>query len=245
MLVPSRRTRLRVLAATPLLLASLTACGGGGVSNDEFLSKMREGLTAMDTAHTTMSMEGQAFEMTAEGDIDYTQDPVSMDMKIKNSGASGDVVTDVRLIDGIMYMSSPDSTGGKFYRLDPKDPNNPLAGQGDISEQMDPAKAVDRFSKGLEKVELEGTEQVNGVEADHYVLTLDPGKISGLPTADGVQLPEKLACHVWLDDKNRTVKVEINLGETLGTTEMTSGDFDAPVKIEVPSADQILSPEAQ
>lgn len=74
-----------------------------------------------------------------------------------------------------------------------------------------------------------GTEQVDGVTAEHYELTVDPAAaLAGVTLPDGVatMLPDSLDVDVWLDAQDRPVKVSAEPGLELRFTDW--GGVSAP-----------------
>ncbi|WP_408896290.1 hypothetical protein ACJ5H2_15385 [Nocardioides sp. R1-1] len=82
------------------------------------------------------------------------------------------------------------------------------------------ARAVEGLAlpEGLVHV---GSEQVDGVAAEHYETTLDPAAaLAGIALPDGVAtlLPDSLDVDVWLDEQDRPVKVRADPGLELRFT---------------------------
>ncbi|GAB2858778.1 LppX_LprAFG lipoprotein [Nocardioides pacificus] len=268
--------RAAIAAATPLLLVTLTSCGsddaddtantsastsesdgagaapvadvaeGEEVDPAEFADEIASGLDDVTTAHLTMTMEGGTMEMTAEGDVDYTETPPAMAMTMSNS-AMGEEEMDIRLVDGTIYASVPGMTNGKFIALDSDDPNNPM-GQL-FTEQLDPRKTMEGLTEGIEKVVFVGEEDVDGESLRHYTMTLDPEALkelggdmmgqmgTGQPKVD---LPEEMTYDIWLDDESRTRVTEMDLGEANGSVTVEMDAWGEPVSIEAPPEDEIV-----
>ena len=218
---------------------------GDTVDPAKFVSTVEDGVENSTTAHLVMDISaGSAGKITAEGDLDYTTTPPSMamTMTLPTAGA-GDM--DVRMVDGVMYLSMGQLTQGKFWKIDPSDPNSPLASMGldKMMDQMDPAKALSLMKDGISKVTYVGAE--DGL--DHYELTIDMKKMlasmgGDLPQAAQSQLPDSVTYDLWLDEQNRFTKMSMDnlpMGGTDGSMEMTVSDWGKDVDIEAPPADQI------
>ena len=252
-----------------LALGGLTACGGDdttatdtsgssgqvALSSDlsagdevdpaEFVKTVEDGISSSTTAHLTMDVTaGSSGEFTAEGDVDYTSTPpsVAMTMTLPVGGA-GEM--DVRMVDGVMYLSMGRLTQDKFWKIDPSDPNGPLASMGldKMMDQLDPAKALGLMQDGISRVTYVGDE--DGL--DHYQLTVDVQKMmdamgGDLPEAAQSQLPDSVTYDLWLDDQNRFTKMSMDdlpMGGTDASMEMTVSDWGKDVTIEAPPADQV------
>ncbi|MCW2774284.1 MAG: hypothetical protein JWN91_2610 [Nocardioides sp.] len=259
----SVRRGLAALAVTPVLLTGLVACGGGddggsaatdpvassgssessapadggleagdSVEPADFADRMAEGFASMTTAHATMSGD-LGSQMHGEGDVDYGGDSPSSAMTVSGMMGAGD--TDVRLIDGVMYMNLGQLSKGKFWKIDLNDPNSPF---GSLGSQLDVKSSVELLEKGMTSVEYVGAE--DGL--DHFTATVDPSVLleaMGPEASSGAStLPKSLDYDIWLDEDNRVNKLSFTLGK-LGTLEMTLSDFGKDVTIEAPPADQV------
>ena len=270
-LITLRRT-LAATAVAPLLATGLVACGddpgtsasgqtgqvalssdlseGDTVEPAEFVKTVEDGITSSTTAHMTMDITaGAAGKVTAEGDVDYTSTPPSMAMTMAlpamPGGGDGAGEMDVRMVDGVMYLSMGQLTQGKFWKIDPSDPNGPLASMGmdKMMDQLDPAKALEQMQDGISKVTYVGAE--DGL--DHYELTIDMKKMmesmgGNLPSEVQSQLPDSVTYDLWLDDQNRFTKMSMDdlpMGGTDASMQMTVSDWGKDVTIEAPPADQV------
>ncbi|CAI9419231.1 LppX_LprAFG lipoprotein [Nocardioides sp. T2.26MG-1] len=267
------RRNLAALAVAPLLLTGLAACGDGGettakdpaaeslagaavltglktgdeVDPDEFIGIVVDGMEASTTAHMTMTTTmGQLGEMTAEGDVDYTADPVAMAMTLAmpTSMPMGDQPADLRFVDGVFYMSMGELTGGKFWKLDPADSSSPLGDLGPMLDQMDPTAMMQRLEPAIDSVTYAGEEDVDGRSLDHYELTVDAaalGKAMNAPKGALGQLPDSVSYDLWLDEEHRMVQttMELPIQGMTASVEMTVEDWGKDVSIEAPPAGQI------
>jgi LppX_LprAFG lipoprotein len=262
--------RAATATLTVLALGGLAACGGDSSPSDdsaadatsqvagapdgveegdevdaaEFVRMVTDGLEASTTAHIAMTMSlGSAGEMSAEGDIDYTTTPPQMAMTMSSPMGGGDI--DIRLVDGIMYLSLGELTQGKFIEFDPADAKGPLAGLGmeGMLDQLDPGKALANMEDGISKVVFVGEE--DGL--DHYELTVDMQKMidqlgGDLPPAAESQVPDSVSYDLWLDDEGRFTRLSIDelpVGGATGSMEMTVSGWGEDVDIEAPAADEI------
>lgn len=269
-----RSRRLVAAVAAPLLVVSLAACGSdkGGdktsasgdsssASQDEpstpdlkageeidpadFLAQVKSGVEGATTSTTSMKMSISGMEISMEGQVDYTTDPPEMAITM-SMPMLGEDPMDMRIVDGFAYMNMGALTDNKFVKSALDDPNGALGDMTGLSDSMDPAKSLENFSAGFDKVVYVGQESVDGVDASHYQLTVDTTKIGsalselGATGADpsSLGLPETLTYDVWLDSDSRMTKSVIELGD-LGSMEMTASNWGEPVDIQAPSADQI------
>jgi hypothetical protein len=203
---------------------------GGEVSTADFVARIQHGIANTKYAHVSFSMGGAAGGMDGEGDTDYTVTPANMRMTMSVSGQD----MNIQLVDNDMYLESPQAPG-KYLEYDLTDPSNPLGSQ--MSGQLDPAASMAKFAEAVSSVTSIGEEDLNGDSADHYLMTIDTSKLATASPAAG--LPADLKAVVCLDGEDRMVKSSIDLGEA--TYDATMGDFDKPVDISAPSADQVIT----
>lgn len=150
------------------------------------------------------------------------------------------------LVDGVMYIKG-DGLGapaGKYLKLDTNkvDSNDPLSS---LVQLGDPEMAV-KVLDNPKKFELIGTEDVEGVEANHYQITMDGKKYAenaGMPQL-ATYLPAELVFDMWVDAENRPVKMvqELEVQGQKSTTETLYFDYGADVSIEAPADSETVTP---
>jgi hypothetical protein len=268
-----RSRRLVAAVAAPLLVVSLAACGsdkggdktsaagdssassekpstpdlkaGEEIDPADFLAQVKSGVEGATTSTTSMKMSISGMEITMEGQVDYTADPPEMAITM-SMPMLGEDPMDMRIVDGFAYMNMGALTDNKFVKSSLDDPNGALGDMTGLTDSMDPAKSLENFSAGFDKVVYVGPESVDGVDAGHYQLTVDTTKIGSALSELGATgtdpsslgLPDTLTYDVWLDSESRMTKSVIELGD-LGSMEMTASNWGEPVDIQAPSADQI------
>ena len=215
-------------------LAELTA--------DDFYQSVMAALREAETFTftTTSDTAGQAQEMA--GEARFGDDGV--EMKATGSGAQA---MEMILVDKAMYMKSPSfGTGDKWLKIDLSDPNSLF---GMIGKATDP-EVMFKAMESPKKLELVGSEDVDGVETNHYRITLDPAQYleaMEFPAAMADMLPKELVTDMWVDADNlprkftQTVEVKAPGGgaPTKSTTEGTYADFGTDVEIEAPPASEV------
>lgn len=208
---------------------------GEQVDTQEFLDRLAAAAQDLTTAQTSMKMTTAGTAMTAEGSMDYTTTPPSMSMTMTMDALGGGPM-EIRMVDGVVYMNMGALTQGKFWKLDPKDENSPLGDLGDLTDSMDPTKALENYEGGFDSVVYVGDEEVDGETLAHYSVTIDSAKLAESATAG---LPKTLTYDLWLDDQDRTRKAQMDMG-TSGSMTMEVFGYGDPVTIEAPPADQIV-----
>ena len=179
---------------------------------------------------------------TMEGQARFGDDGV--EMKASSTGAQA---MEMILLDQAMYLKSPDlGTGDKWLKVDLSDPNSLF---GMIGKATDP-EVMFKAMEAPKKLELVGTEEVDGVETNHYRITMDPAKYIAameFPPAMADMMPEELVTEMWVDGDDlprkfsQTLEVPAVAGgkPTSTTSEGTYSDFGTDVEIEAPPADQV------
>jgi hypothetical protein len=146
-------------------------------------------------------------------------------------------------------LSPAVNPGDKPWLLISSTSSNPAVRQLAASlESITQSSDLDQYAAFAEAatVEVVGAGEVDGVAKTHYVLTVDvlqlpndtPGR-QDLLSAGVVRVPVEL----WVDADGRPVKASQELtvqGQDV-TTVVTLGDFDEPVTITAPPADQVAT----
>ena len=263
--------RTTATAAATALLLSLTACGGDSdepgaesspdassgsseesspadqpaegeeVEPSEFAADMKSGLEESTTARMTMDMDAGGGGLRAEGDVDYTTDPMSMAITLENP-MMGAQQMDLRLVDGVMYVHMGEMTNGKFVSYDLSDTANlPPAMQG-LQDQMDPLASFDGFEKALTSVTFEGTEDVGGEQLGHYEAVVDTSKMKsfqGVPPEAG--MPKEISYDLWFDEEFRARRMSTTIDAgTPVKLDVELSDWGSPVDIEAPPESQVV-----
>jgi hypothetical protein len=217
--------------------ASLTELSAG-----EFYPAVMDAMREAETFsfETTSDSAGQAQTMT--GQARFGGDGV--EMKASGSGAQS---MEMILIDQAMYMKSPElGMGDKWLKIDLSDPSSLF---GMIGKATDP-EVMFKAMEAPKKLELVGTEDVDGVEANHYRITLDPTqylKAMEFPAAMADMMPDELVTEMWVDAENlprkftQTMEIPAAGGAkpTTTTTEGSYSDFGTDVEIEAPPSSEV------
>ena len=189
--------------------------------------------TTSGSAGQTQAMAGQARFSDA-----------GVEMKAASTGAQA---MEMILVGQAMYMKSPDlGAGDKWLKIDLSDPDSIF---GMIGKATDP-EVMFKAMEAPKKLELVGSEDVDGVETNHYRITLDPAQYldaMDFPAAMADMLPKEMVTEMWVDADNlprkfaQTMEVPAVGGgqATSSTTEGTYSDFGADVEIEEPPASEV------
>lgn len=259
--------RLAVAAALPLLVSGVAACGGsdepsmgeaasespaGEESPSEdgaeegpeegqeiepasFAEDVAEGLDSVSTARMTMEVTGQG-DMTMEGDVDYTTKPPSFAATMSSATTGTPEGMEVIMVDGMLYLTHP-AAKGKFIEIDLDDPSGPMAGMGELSEQMDLRQSMKTFTEAVTKVTYVGEEEVDGEELERYEITMDPSKAKSMQNVPAGTEP--VTYDAWFDDDKVMRQMAVDMPGGSGTMSMKLSDLGKDVEIEAPPANKI------
>lgn len=253
-----RRSATAGVAA--LALAGLVACGSGkagssggsggsGTSTDDLskgdkvtksqVSDIMTKAMDFDTAHMTMSTKaaasGQSVTMNGQGDIQAK--PVAEHMTMKMSGPMK-INAEIIFVDSTIYMKGMMGDGWVKMTAD----QLAKTGGANLSSMTNPLEMVKKMSSSVKSATYEGSEKVDGEDADHYKLTVDSAALtSALGTSSGdvtSGLPKTIDEDIWVDGDDHLRKSQIKMG-TLGTTDVTLSDYGKKVDIKAPPANQV------
>ena len=192
------------------------------------------------TFETVSGSAGQS--QTMSGQARFSD--AGMEMKASSSGAQA---MEMILVGKAMYMKSADlGTGDKWVKIDLSDPNSLF---GMIGKATDP-EVMFKAMESPKKLELIGTEDVDGVSTNHYRITMDPTRYleaMDFPAAMADMMPKELVTEMWVDGDDlprkfaQTIEIPGAGGgaATSSTTEGTYSDFGTDVEIEAPPADEV------
>ncbi|GAB2768593.1 hypothetical protein GCM10027020_22000 [Nocardioides salsibiostraticola] len=206
---------------------------GEQVDANEFLALFRDSFEQATTATIALKTGGQ-FAVQGTGAIDFTQDPLAMQMSMDIPNAPGPL--ELILLDGVMYQGQG-QPNGKFFAFDLSDPSSPFG--KDFTDQLDPRASMDTFEEGLESVTFVG--EKNGLRT--FALVVDSAALLEGAGADaeagaGV-LPDTIEYEMSLDEDGFFRAFTADLGAETGTFEASYDNWGEPVSIKAPKESQI------
>jgi hypothetical protein len=230
--------------STPTETGSPAATGdrqGRVVDPAAFVEKLKTAAKAITTARFTMSMDLSGQTVDAKGALDMTGDKPAMELSMDLTGMG--TPTDMRLVDGVMYIQDPTSGGGRYLKMDLSDPNGPLAGMGDALTNYDPQSMIGQISPdAFRKVTDLGADSVGGQQLEHYRVVLDThaatSMFKNLPST--ASLPKTMTYDMWLDGQSRMAKFKMLMKNVTQVT-ATYSDYGADVHITAPAPADVVS----
>lgn len=212
------------------------------LSAADFYPTVMAALREAETFNFTTVTETMGQPATLTGQARFGDD--GAEMKATSTGAQA---MDVILLDQVMYMKSPEmGTGDKYLRLDLSDPDSLF---GMLGKATDP-EVMFQALQTPKKLELVGSEEVDGVATNHYRVTIDPAdyfKAMEFPGAMAEFMPKEMVTEMWVDGDNLPRKFSTTTETPMpqggkpvsSSTEGTYSDFGVEVEIEAPPADEI------
>ena len=272
---PSLARRLGAASLLTTLVLTSASCGGdddttatddtGSETTDdstdeetEEASGDLEELTAVEFYPAVMAAlqeaESMGFGITSSGGdaatemsgvMEYEDDGISME-----ASSTGAQAMEMVMLDKVLYIAGgglPLPEGKKWFKVDMTDPDS-LFGQ--LGKSTDP-NLMFKAMEAPKEFELLGTEEVDGVETNHYNVVMDTASYADaldLPAEVAKFLPKEIGIEMWVDADNQPRKFHQELevpsmsggGEpTLSTTEGTYYDFGTEVDVEAPPAAEV------
>ena len=248
-----------IVAALPLALSSLAACGSSSsqatatdpqagpastvaktVGKAQFLALVKAAGEKITTARVSMTMDMSGQTMPVKGVIDMTGDSPAMQMTIQVAGMGAP--TEMRLVDKAIYVQMPGG-GGKFYKIDLTDPNGPMGSLGgDALDNLDPGSLTSTMSsKTLKKVTDRGVSTVDGQQLHHYAVLMDLSALAHLPNLPStVAMPKTATYDVWLDDHGRFARFQMLMKNTMKLS-ATYSDYGTAAHVVAPPASAVAA----
>ena len=259
-----------VVAVVPLALGSLAACGNDSTTAADpqapsssagapsssttpdaadgahkvdpaaFVGRLKTAAAALTTARFAMMMDMSGQSIQANGALDMTGDQPAMQISMDLTGMG--TLTDMRIVDGVMYIQDPTSGSGKYLKMDLGDPNGPLGNMGDALDSYNPGQMISKMSpRAFRSVTDLGSETVGGRQLEHYRVVVDVGAASqvfkNLPSR--ASLPKTMTYDMWLDSENRMARFKMLMKKVTQVTASYS-DYGADVHITAPPASQVM-----
>lgn len=216
-----------------------SAASSEDLTTENFAQRITAATIEAGSYSLDMTTDAAGASSTISADVELVDSTTNMAMTMDAQG----VAMEIRIVDAIFYMNLGDLSGGKFVKVDPADPSNPLAGQFDgLESQLDPTKSLEGFEGAFTSVEKVGEPvDVDGVQAQQYTVVVDTTKISG-PLADqaeaaGSALPPELTYEYWIDAQDRMVRTTSEVSGA--TVDMTFSGWGEDFGITAPGDDEI------
>lgn len=209
--------------------------------------RLQSAANSLHSAHLTMRVEAGA-TINANGDEQLSNGKASALDLTEQLPSFGTI--EIVMVNQKTYARLPESqrTSGKPWVLVRPGSSNPVVsamGQTlQASDQFTQVGALGTFVNSTKNLRFAGIDTIDGATVGHYHLTIDvdnlPDDFPEKQTLETVGL-HSLPIDAWVDTSGRSRKVTENLsvaGQKISVV-VTLGNFDAPVHITAPPANEV------
>lgn len=215
------------------------------LSAEELYPAVTAALMEAETMGFSVTTTGGTAAMELTGQLRYREDGIEM-----SAGTTGAQAFEMVMLDKTLFIAGagmPLPDGKKWLKVDLSDPNS-LFGQ--LGKSTDPS-AMFKAMEAPKKFELIGTEDVDGVETNRYLVVMETANYAEAMELQPEMLqamPKEIAVEMWIDADNqpRKFRQELELPDPSGsgqktktTTEGTYFDFGGDVDIAAPPAAEV------
>jgi hypothetical protein len=211
---------------------------------DEFYPAVMAAMQEAESMAFSITTSSGAASNEISGVMEYEDDGIAM-----QASSTGAQPMEMLMLDKILYISGagmPLPDGKKWLKVDMNDPDS-LFGQ--IGKSTDPSLMF-KAMEAPKEFELLGTEEVDGVETNHYNVVMDTASYAealDLPAEMSEFMPKEIGMEMWVDGDNQPRKFfqELEIPgisggtPTKSTTEGTYSDFGTDVDVEAPPAAEV------
>ncbi|HPU12619.1 MAG TPA: hypothetical protein PLQ19_02360 [Aeromicrobium sp.] len=254
-----------VALVAAVMLVGLSACGGSAdsagseakakdaetvaapakddpLTKENFVERLSAAQLKAKSAQMKMTTSAGGSDMTMNGVVGIDEDVTKSKTKLTLDMGTGKM--EVRMVDGMMYLSMGELTGNKFIKIDLNDPKDPLRDQyGSLADQADPEAQLKVFRDALVKFDNQGKDggQIDGVDTTRIVMVLDTSKVlkgKGDEATKALgQMPKELEYVIYVgpDDLMRRMTMTVAKSDTT----IDWSNWGEPVDVKAPSKDQI------
>jgi LppX_LprAFG lipoprotein len=233
--------------------ASSDSVGTGNIVGDltlaSFSSSTSEAQAKAQSAHLEMKMRmqgmpGRPITMSGDMSVGTSLADTAFDITMAIPGLGQDM--SMILVDGVMYISAGQASGGKYFSLDLTDKSSPFGSMyRQIFEQANPASITQGLEGAITDLEAVGNEEIDGTTTTQYRVTVDTQKAlakilgkNALPEGSLGAMPPTLTYDIWVgDDDNLPRRIESDM---MGmSAQMNLSDWGKPVDIQAPPPSQV------
>jgi hypothetical protein len=215
------------------------------LSADEFYPAVMAAMQEAESMAFTITTTGGPATTEMTGVMEYGDDGIEM-----QASSTGAQAMEMVMLDKVLYIAGagmPLPDGKKWFKVDLSDPNS-LFGQ--LGKATDPSLMF-KAMQAPKEFELLGTEEVDGVETNHYNVVMETAAYAeamDLPAEMSQFMPEEIGMEMWVDgdDRPRRFRQELEVPDMTGsgkptksTTEGTYYDFGTDVEVEAPPAAEV------
>jgi hypothetical protein len=232
------------------VVATGAACSEGGPSISAGLIARAAASTGhQESTHFVLTMDVAGESIEATGAMNAADGSLVMQLEIPGKGS-----IEERLVDDVLYMHIPGgATPTEWLKVDLSGFSDELKESARSSSGIDPSSPLESLRAAFGDVETLGRDRLRAGSATHYRVNLDvdraleddhgaladlsPVQLKAIRSMDGTPMD------VWVDDDGRVLKQQFHMdmpgGLGRATVAIEFYDFETPVAVEAPPADQV------
>jgi lipoprotein LprG len=193
-----------------------------GLTPENFAQRTVAALVKAETMSMGMEMAAEGQTVTMTGQVRMTKSTMDMTVDYDMLGMTFDMI----MIDGKVYMG----TGGQYQEMSPQE-----MGADSVDElmaQTDARAQIESLKGAIVSVEPQGEEEIEGIPTTHYLVTVDPTKLTNVDPAAAAAMGDSFGYDYWLDEADRTVRMAYAVQGV--DASITYSNFGEPVEITAP-----------
>jgi LppX_LprAFG lipoprotein len=232
--------------------AASTSAAPSAAASDaaKLATRMQNAVRSVSSAHLSLNVSAAGQQVRGAGDETLRDGKLTaLDL---TEQIDEDITLRLRIIGTTLYVQVPPAinrTGKPWLRVSPNS-SEPLLKQLSSSvisaQQYAELDSFRHFVTAAKSVKLAGHDTMDGRRTDHYSIVVDVRKLASQnPNSEALAQSgvSTVPVELWLDQRGRPVRLTEKLavqGQQISVL-ITLGNYDAPVTISPPPADQIGS----
>jgi hypothetical protein len=244
-----------VLAAGALASCANTVGGSGSAPTLDLGTRLQHAMDAVSSAHVELQAQLAGVVVAASGDQKLAQGKTTAFVLTEHVAGAGTIGIDtikVIDVDGALYAQLPvdlNPTDKPWVHIKPDTTDPTLAPLAQALQQVQESASLQQYAllaRAASDLRDVGPSDANGIAAELYsfsvLVSRLPAAVPGAATlrAAGVQ---SLPVQLWVDDQGRVRRLSesVSFAGQQMTTRVDLSQFDAPVTISAPPADQVAT----
>lgn len=210
------------------------------LSAEDFVARTTAAITAAGSVQMAVTTSDASQSMQIAADLVFGADAQQLRMTMDIEG----VAAELRIVDGIQYVSLGDMTGGKFVAVDPASGTDPFGGAFDsLIGEMDPTGGIADLEGAISSVAPEGDPvELDGVQAQPYRLELDTAALQTAMAADGATetLPAEMSVLYWVGVDDDLIR-KMSIDQDGSVVEILYSGWGSDLTVVAPTAEEITT----
>ncbi|GAA3815522.1 LppX_LprAFG lipoprotein [Cellulomonas soli] len=215
--------------------------GSAVLSAEDFVARTTAAITAAGSVQMAVTTTDATQSMQVNADLVFGGDAQKLRMTMDVEG----VATEIRIVDGIQYVSLGEMTGGKFVAVDPASGTDPFGGAFDaLIGEMDPTGGIADLEGAIRSIAPEGDPvELDGVQAQPYRLELDTAALQAAMAADGSTaetMPAEMSVVYWIGVDDDLIR-KMSIDQDGSVVEMLYSGWGSDLTVVAPTAEEITT----